>query len=65
MVLRSGEEVDNKVSGKEPNKEERLKTIESDLEIEKENDPTPTVTYRPMVPYLQTLDASFPSKNYK
>ena len=38
MVFRSGKEVDNKVSEKEPNKEERLKTMESDLEIEKEND---------------------------
>ena len=69
MVLRSGKEVDNKVSEKEPDKEERLKTMESDLEIEKENDPSssllvsdPTVTYKLRVPCPKDLDALFPSK---
>jgi len=38
MALRSGKEVDNKVSKKEHDNKERLKTIESDREIEKEND---------------------------
>ena len=54
MVLRSGEEVDNKVSEKKHDKDKRLKIMESDLEIEKENDPSPfpaisdpTVAYKP------------------
>jgi len=58
IVLRSGKKVDNKVSEKEHNKEERLKTMESDLEIEKKNNPfpspvvfDPTVTYKSRVPY--------------
>jgi len=38
IVLRSGKEVDNKVSEKEHDKEERIKCIESNLEIEKKND---------------------------
>ena len=57
MVLRNGKKVDNKVSENEHNKEERLKTIESDFKIEKENDPSasptvsdPTMTYKPRVP---------------
>ena len=33
MVLRSGKEVDNKVSEKKHDKDERLETMESDLEI--------------------------------
>ena len=72
MVLRSGKEVDNKVSEKEHGKEERLKTMESDLESEKENKSSPspvvldpTMTYKPRIPYLQALDASFPSKKDK
>jgi len=58
MVLRSGKEVENKVSENEHNKEKRLKTMESDLEFEKENDTSsslvmsdPTVLYKPRVPY--------------
>ena len=46
------------MSEKEHKKGETLKAIESDLESEKENDPTPfpvvsdpTMTYKPMVPY--------------
>ena len=72
MVLRSGKEVDNKVSEKKHDKDERLETIESDIEIEKENDPSPSsvmsnpiVTYEPRVPYPQALDAPFPSKKNK
>ena len=33
MVLRSGKEVDNRVSEKKHDKDERLETMESDLEI--------------------------------
>jgi len=58
MVLRNGKAIENKVSEKEHDKEERLKTMESDLEIKRENDPTPshvmsntTMTYKPRVPY--------------
>ena len=58
MVPRSGKEVDNKVGEKEHDKEERPETIESDLEIEKENNlsPSPTVSdliipYKSRVPY--------------
>jgi len=40
MVLRSGKEVDNKVSEKKHDKDEILETMESDIEIEKENDPS-------------------------
>ena len=72
MVLRSGKEVDNKVDKKEYDKEERPETLESDLEIEKENDLSsspvvsdPIVLYKPRVPYPQALDAPFPSKKYK
>jgi len=66
MVPRSGKEVDSKVSETEHDKEKGLKTMESDLEIEKENDPSPspivsdpTVTY---TPYPQALYAQLPSK---
>ena len=66
MVLRSGKEVDNKVSEKKYDKDEGLKTMESDLEIEKENNlspspvvPDPIVTYEPRVPCPQALDAPF------
>ena len=72
MVLRSGKEVDNKVSEKKHDKDERLKTMESDLEIEKENDLSPSpvlsnpiVTYEPRVLYPQALDAPFLSKEDK
>jgi len=72
MVLRSGKEVDNKVSEKEHDKKERLKTLESDLEFEKENDPflSPVVfdsslTYKQRVPYPQALNAPFPSRKDK
>ena len=72
IVLRSRKEVDNEVSDKEHDKDERLKTIENDLEIEKENDPSlaplclnPPVTYKLRVPHPQTLNASFPSKKDK
>ena len=58
MIHRSRKEVNHMVSGKEHNKEERLKTMESDLEIEKKNNPfpspvvfDPTVTYKSRVPY--------------
>ena len=44
-------------------------TMESEPEIEKENDPSPsrvvfdpTGTYKPRVPYPQALDPPFPSK---
>jgi len=69
MILRSGKEVDNKVSEKEHDRKERLKTLESDLEVEAENDPSPSpvvfnssVIYKPRVPYLQALDAPFLSR---
>ena len=72
MVLKSGKEVDNKVTEKKYDKDERPETIESDLEIVKENDPSlspavsdHTVTYAPRVPYPQALDAPFPSKKDK
>ena len=67
MVLRSGKELDNKMSKKEHDKEKRLKSMESDL-----NNPSPSpdmsdpnLTYKPRVPYPQTLDAPFPSKKDK
>jgi len=57
MTLRNGKEVDNKVTEKEHDKNERLKTLESDLESGKENDPflspivfDSSVTYNPRVP---------------
>jgi len=57
MIVRSGKEVDNKVSEKEHDKKERLKTLESDLESEKENNPSlspvvfdSSVAYKPRVP---------------
>jgi len=72
MVLRSGKEVDNKVSEKEHDKKERLKTLESGLESEKKNDPSPSpvvfdssVIYKPMVPYPQPLEVPFPSRKDK
>jgi len=43
IVLGSGKEVDNNVNEKEHDKEERLKTIESDLKTEKENDLSPSL----------------------
>jgi len=71
MVLRRGKEVDNKVSEKEHDKK-GLKTLESDLDSEKENDPSPSpvvfnssVTYKSRVSYPQTLDAPFPSRKDK
>ena len=64
--------MDNKVSEKKHDKDERTKTMESDLEIAKENHPSPspimsdhTVTCEPKVPYPQALDAPFPSKKDK
>jgi len=52
MALKSGKEVDDKVSEKEHDKEERLKTMESDLEIENENDSPPsTLMFGPTVTY--------------
>ena len=72
MVLMSSKEEDNKVSEKEHDKEERLKTMESDLEIKKQNNlsPSPVVsnptrTYKTRVLYSQALDAPFPSKKDK
>jgi len=72
MVFRTGKEVYNKVSKKEHDKEERLKTAECDLETEMENDPSPSrdvldliVTCKPRVPYPQASDAPFPSKKDK
>jgi len=72
MVLWSGKEVDTKVSEKKHDKDEGLKTMESDREIEKKNDPSPSpvvsdpiVTYELRVPYPQALDASFPSNKHK
>ena len=57
MVFRSGKEIDNKVREEEHDEVERLKSIESDHESEKENEsspspimPDPTVTYKPRVP---------------
>ena len=54
--------MDNKVSEKEHDKEDRLKTIASDLETEKENDPSPspvmsypTITHKTGVPYSYAL----------
>jgi len=53
-------------------KKESLKILESDLESEKENDPSPSsvvldssMTYKPRVPYRQALDAPFPSRKDK
>jgi len=64
--------VDNKVREKKHDKDERPKTMESDLEIAKENHPSPspimsdhTVTCEPKVPYPQALDAPLPSKKGK
>jgi len=72
MVLRSCKEVDNKVSQEEHDKKERLKTLESDLKFEKENEPSlspvvfdSSVTYKPRVPCPQALDAPFPSRKDK
>ena len=72
MVLRNGKEVDNKVNEKKHDKDEGLKTMESDFEIKKENDPSPSpvvsdpiVAYEPRVPYPQALDTPFPSKKDK
>ena len=70
MVLTSGKEVDNKMSEKEHDEEERLKTMESDLESANEPSPSPvvldpTMTYEPKVPYPQALSAPFPSKQDK
>jgi len=72
MVLRSGKEVDNKVSEKKHDKDEGLKTMESDHKIDKENDPSPSavvsdpiVMYELRVPYPQALDAPFPFKKDK
>jgi len=72
MVLRSGKEVDNKVSKKEYDKEEGVKTIWTHLKTEKDNDRSPipimldpTVTYKPRVPYPHALDALFPSNKDK
>ena len=57
------------MSEKEHDKKQRLKTLERDLESEKENDPSPSsvvfdssMTYKPRVPYPQALDAPFPSR---
>ena len=72
MVVRSHKEVENKASEKDHDKLERLKIMESDLEIEKENDPIPSpvvydsiITYKPRIPYPQDLDEPFPSKKDK
>jgi len=59
MVLKSGKEVDNKINEeKEHDKEERPNANESDHEIEKENDSSPSpivfnliVTYKPKFLY--------------
>jgi len=60
------------VSAKEHDKKERPKANESNCKIEKENDlapslvvPNPISTYRPRVPYPQTLYALFHSKKDK
>ena len=67
MGFKSGKEVDNKVSEKEHDKEEWIKTLESDLESENENDPSfspvlsdPTVTYKPRVPNPQAFRCTIP-----
>ena len=67
IVLRNDNKVDNKVS--ENDKDERLKTIETYLETERENDPSLSpivfhliVTNEPMVLYPQALDVPVPSK---
>lgn len=72
MVVMSDKEVDNKVSEKEHDREEKLKIMKSDLEFEKENDPSPspivsnpTMTYKSRVSYPQALDAPFPSRKDK
>ena len=54
MVLRSGKEVDNKVGEKEHDKQERCEATDSNPEIEKENNlsPSPAVS-DPIVPYKQ------------
>ena len=58
MVLRSVKEVDNKVSEREHDKQERLKAIESDFEHEKEYNPFPlpivsnhAITCKLRIPY--------------
>ena len=60
------------MSEKKHDKNERLETMESDIEIEKENDSSPspvifdpTMTYEPKVPYAQALSTPFPSKQDK
>ena len=60
------------MSEKERDKEKRLTTIVSDLEIKKEDESSPTpavsdpiVTHKPRVPYPQALDAPFSFKKDK
>ena len=55
------------MSEEEHDKEERLRTIESDLEFEKENDLSlsPVVTYKLKVLHSQALDTQFASKKDK
>jgi len=70
MVLRGGKEVDSKVSEKKYDKEERARTNETDCQIESDSSPSSNVSdpvrpYKPGVPYLQALDAPFPSKKDK
>ena len=64
MILRGGKEVDNKVSEKKHDKEERSKTNGTDHEIENRASPSPNISYpimahKPRAPYPQALNAPF------
>ena len=61
MILRGGEDVDNKVSGKKYDKKERLKTNETYYEIKRDSPHPSNVsdllsTSKPRVPYPQALN---------
>jgi len=70
MILRGVKEVDNKVSKKKHDKEERSKTSETDHEIENNASPSSNMfdsimAHKPRVPYPQALDAPFCSRKGK
>jgi len=48
MVIRGGKEVDNKVSDKKYDKEERPKTNESDHKIENDSSPSSIMSFPPL-----------------
>ena len=70
MVLREGKEVDNKLSERNYDREERPRTNEIDCKIESDSPPPsnvcdPVGTHKPKAPYPQALDALFPSRKDK